>query len=377
MDTEMRRLVVVFLTLCAPMLSAQQLPTIRLGRADAVHPHEFTSITSVRVLSDGRVIVTDGREQRLLILDFATGESRDIGRRGRGPMEYSMVSGALPIGGDSTILNDFMVRRWLVLSRDSIVQTIPPDHPAVVSTRAMFTSADARGRVGMRVDPPVRDGVTQRTERDSAAVVLYSRATGAADTIAKVRQTRRQLSQQTNAEGRITQSSSFVATLMPSQEDFVLFPDGAVAIARLDPFRVDWRLADGRWLKGDSLPVAKIAVDARERRAYEARNPPSQTPMPLPAGMPAPPKADFPRFVPPFPLGSALLIGPRGQLLVRRTKSADFPDMTYLVINRVGRIVGTFTLSSRERVEGASDDALYISERDEDDILRLRRHRWP
>lgn len=376
MNTEMRHFVVVFLTLCAPMLSAQQLPFVRLARAEAVHPHEFTSISSVRALSDSRVIVTDGREQRLLILDFASGESREIGRRGRGPMEYSIVSTVRPLGGDSSILSDFLARRWLLLSRDSIVQTLPPDHPAIVATRAIFMDSDARGRVAMRVDPPLRDGVTLRTERDSAAVVLYSRSTGAADTIAKVRQSRRQLSQQTNAEGVITQSSSLLATLMPSEEGFVLFPDGAVAVARLDPFRVDWRLPDGRWLKGDSLPIAKIAVDARERRAYEARNPPTRTQMPLPAAVTVP-QADFPRWVPPFPMGSGLAPGPRGQLLVRRAKSADFPDMTYLVISRAGRIVGTFTLSNRERVEGASDDALYISERDEDDILRLRRHRWP
>ncbi len=363
------------LTLCLAPLEAQRLPAIRVPAADARHPHEFTSISSLRVLRDGRVIVTDGREQRLLVLDFATGTSRDIGRRGRGPMEYSIVSPVTPLGADSSILVDFSARRWLVLFRDSIVQTIPPDHPAVLATQSFFTGSDARGRVARRVDAEIGDGVTQRTERDSAAVVLYARADGRADTIAKVREARRQLTRQTDSQGRITQSSSLVTQLMPSQEDFVLFADGAVAIARLDPFRVDWLLPDGSWRRGDSLPIPKIAIDAREKRAFEARNPPSQ--MPLPPGFPTPPPADFPRFVPPFPMGAGLVRGPRGLLLVRRSKSADFPDMTHLVIDRTGRIGGTFTLSSRERVEGASDDALFISERDEDDIIRLRRHRWP
>lgn len=365
---------VVCCLLVAPVLSAQQIPAIRLAPPDATHSHEFTSITSLRALSDGRVVVTDGREQRLLVLDFARDESREIGRRGRGPEEYSIVSLVHPIAGDSSIMADVMARRWLVLHRDSIVQTIPPDHPALVASGGIFTSADGRGRVARRVDPTLRDGVTNRTERDSSALVLFARATGRADTVTMLRAAARQLTQRTE-QGRIVSSSSYPTVVMPSEEDFVLFPDGAIAVARLNPFRVDWRLPDGRWLRGDSLPVRKIRVDARERRAFEARNAGSRPQ--APEGFPQPPEPEYPEFVPPFPMGQGLVRGPRGLLLVRRSKSADFPEMTYLVIDRSSRIVGTFTLSNRERVEGASDRALYISERDDDDIVRLRRHPWP
>jgi hypothetical protein len=50
--------------------------------------------------------------------------------------------------------------------------------------------------------------------------------------------------------------------------------------------------------------------------------------------------------------------------------------MTYLVIDRAGKLTGTFTLSNLERVEGVSERAIYISERDEDDLVFLRRHPW-
>jgi hypothetical protein len=373
----MRRRLLALVSLTAVTLSAQQPAAIRLAPPSAVHPHEFTGITSVRELSDGRVIVTDGREQRLLVLDFSTGRSREIGRRGRGPMEYSMVSTVTPLRGDSSIMADFMVRRWLVFDRDSIVQTLPPDHPAVAATEGLFTASDALGRVARRVDRPIRDGVTFITERDSSALVVFDRVTGRADTVAMLRRNPRRRTQQTNADRRIISSSTADTELMPSGEDFVLFPDGALAVARLDPFRVDWRLPDGRWLYGDSLPIPKIPFDARERRAYDARIRPSQgAPPPMPAGIPAAPERIAPRFVPPFPYVGAVSRGPRGLLLVRREKSADFPEMTYLVIDRTSRLVGTFTLSNRERVEGASETALYISERDEDDLIRLRRHPW-
>jgi len=359
--------------LAGASLGAQQIPTIPLPAANAVHPHEFTSITSLRELSDGRVLVTDGREQRLLVLDFRTGTSREIGRKGRGPNEYVTVGFVHAIGGDSSIMTDLSQRRWLLFHRDSIVATVPPDNAAVLAAQGYFLGADATGRVARRVDPPLSDGTTFRTERDSGAVVLFTRRTGRADTVARVRLAPRRLTQKTNADGRITESSTFNTQLMPSEEEHVLFPDGALAVARLDPFRVDWRLPDGRWIRGDSIPIRKIAVDARERRAYAARNSGS-TPPPYPAGF-QPPPAELPRFVPPFVLGG-VLPGPRGQLLVRRAKSADFPTMTYLLIDRTGKAVGTFTLSNRERVVGASATAIYISESDEDDLIRLRRHPW-
>ncbi len=372
----MRRLL---LLICSAGLvvpaGGQQVPAISLAAADAVHPHEFTFITSVRELSDGRVIVTDGREQQLLVLDFATGTSREIGRKGRGPGEYAMVAMVRPLAGDSSMMVDLGTRRWVMFLGDRIVDVVPPDHPAILATQGFFLYADAAGRVVRRFDPPTRDGTTYRTDRDSGAVVFVSRRTGRADTVASVRLAPRRLTQQTNAEGRVIASSTFPTQLLPAEEDFVLFPDGALAVARLDPFRVDWLLPDGRRVRGDSLPVPKLAVTARERRAYEARNAGAQS-QPTPAGVPAPPAADFPQFIPPFPLGQGVFAGPRGLLLVRRTKSADYPAMSYLVIDRRARLVGTFTLSNRERVEGASDRYLYVSARDEDDVVRLRRHAW-
>ena len=362
------------LAVAAAPLVAQQLPSLRLSPANATHPHEFTSVTSLRELADGRVLVTDSREQRLLLLDFGSGASRAVGRAGRGPREYSMVAAVHPLAGDSSIMADYFQRRWLLFHSDSIVGTTPPDHPAVQAIQAIFTHADQRV-VARRVDPPLQDGVTFQTARDSGALVLVDRTSGRADTIAKLRLTPSRRTQQTNAEGRVIASSTFPTQRPSSEESFALLPDGAVAIARLDPFRVDWRLPNGRWVRGDSLPVPKLRFDARERRAFEARIAGPQAA--LPPGFPTPPAADFPEFVPPFPVGlQAVIAGPRGLLLIQRNKSADNPGMTYLVIDRSSRIVGTFTLSNREQVVGASDNALYITERDEDDILRLRRHPW-
>lgn len=366
---------VVFSLASFSTLAAQRIPSYPLPPADAIHPHEFTSISSLRELRDGRVIVTDGREQRLLLLDYRTGESREIGRKGKGPNEYSMVAHVIAIAGDSSAMTDFSNQRWLLLDGDRIVETVPPDNPAVLASQAVFFGADSLGHVVRKVSPTYGDGVTLTTERDSGAVVLISRRSGRADTVAKLRLAPRRMERRSDADGRITFSSTFVTQLLAAEEDFVLFRDGALAVGRHAPFRVDWRLPDGRWVYGDSIPIPKIRVTPRERRVYDERQVAAragQTPMP--AGFPQPPKADFPEFIPAFPMGQGLFAGPRGTLLVRRTKSADFPAMTYLVIDRAGKLTGTFTLSNREAVVGVSDRAIYISERDEDDLVFLRRH---
>jgi len=49
-----------------------------------------------------------------------------------------------------------------------------------------------------------------------------------------------------------------------------LFPDGWIAIARLDPYLVEWRTPDGRTVRGTPLPSARVKVDDAEKRAYMA-----------------------------------------------------------------------------------------------------------
>jgi hypothetical protein len=183
----------------------------------------------------------------------------------------------------------------------------------------------------------------------------------------------------TNAEGRVTFASMMPTGPLLTEEQGVLFQDGTLAVARLDPFRVDWRSPTGEWTMGEPLPVPRIRVNARERAAFMERNeanfrPPAQ-PMPFPTPK-RPEPGDFPDFVPPFPAG-AVTAGPAGMLLVRRTLSADYPDRNYFVIDRRGRLVGGFGLAPGEQVVGVGPRTIYVSQKDEDDIVTIRRHPWP
>jgi hypothetical protein len=362
------------LAVLAPALLAQSAPrTITLPPASATHPEEFTSVTSIRELRDGRVIATDGREQRLLLLDFASGASSEIGRKGGGPLEYAMVAFVHAIAGDSSIMTDFQNQRWLLFASDRPVATVSPTDAAVKAAPfGVIHGADARGRGMARAQAERRVGTVETGREDSTAVLFIDRATGRVDTVARPLNLPRTLMQQRKAAGVVTRSSTMPRILLGSEETAILLTDGTLVVTRVDPFRVDWRSPDGTWTRGQPLAVPRIRIDARERAAYVAR----QQPMNLPPGFQGPPPPDpgnFAEFVPPFPPGNVVMQGPTGTVIIRRTKSADFPGNHYFVIDRVRGLIGEIALPAEKTIVGAGPNAIYVTSRDADDILRLSR----
>ncbi len=365
-----------------PSSICAQVARIALRPADAAHPEEFTVIGSVRELSDGRLLVGDGRERRIVALDFASEAVKPVGRSGSGPGEYRFVTALRPLGGDTTLMTDAGARRILIFHRDSAVATLPADHPAVAATDGgLIFGADRMGRVLTRRQAERRDGETITGREDSTSHVLIPLRGGRQDTVVRTLNMPRVNRISRGPDGRITSSATFPRTLLPAEEQAILFPDGWLAVARIDPFRVEWRTPDGRWVRGRPIPVPLIKLDAREREAHRARYgapappTPATPPPPLPLG--ARPPEEYPEHLPPFASGSALQVGPADLLLIRRPRSADETGTNYFVVDRTGRLVGEIVLRQNETIVGAGPRHLYVSERDEDDILRIRRHPWP
>ncbi|MBL8996206.1 MAG: hypothetical protein JNL44_02725 [Gemmatimonadetes bacterium] len=381
MRRSLRWALVAMIVPVAIPLGAQRPALIKLKPASGQHPEEFTTVFALRELADGRVLVSDSRENRLVVLDFRTGVTKAVGRTGRGPNEYSRAATLFALGADSTLMPDPGSRRWLILAKDSIVVTVPPDDRAVLAVDAFPRAADARGNLLARRERAITEApIEETTSRDSSAFVMVDRARARQDTIAWAMPLPRRTQQTKNAKGEITSMSVMPIGVLGYEESGTLFPDGWFAIARHRPFRVDWRSPNGTWTKGAPLPVAPIRVDARERSAYMERNAENYRPRPeLPPefALKPPTPADFPDIIPPFPSGTGSLIaGPDGVLIIRRTKSADFPASNYFFVDRQGKLLGELALPANETVVGAGQRTLYIAVKDEDDILRLRRHPW-
>ena len=366
------QLTVLLLCLGSVAAAAQVVRAVTVKPPDAVLAEEFTAVSSIRELENGRVLLTDRREQRALVVDFRTGQVSPFARRGHGPGEYGSPPQIFQLAGDSSLLVARTQRRWLLLHGGMVVSTLPPDAPAIVQTQASIIGTDSLGRVLTTKAPQARPGVTVVSTRDSLELVLVDRNSGTSDTVARLRRMASRSSLTLDAQGREKESSFDRPGVMSTEETAAIFPDGAVAIARLDPFRIDWRFANGSWIRGDSLPVRPVALDARQKQWY----------MRAIAGdaAPQPPEtlSGWPATIPPFlSTISPLTAASDGRLLVRRSRDADHNGTRYLIVNRRGQLDGEISLAPNISIVGVGRRSLYTTATDSDGIQRLQRHPWP
>jgi hypothetical protein len=346
-------------------LSAQPVPTVKLNPANATLREEFSnlSISAVRELRDGRVLVVEtGSVSRLVVADFVTNTVTSIGRKGSGPGEFDVAASIFALAGDSTLMLGGM-SRWLVLDGARIVATTKPDDPGLLAARAMILGVDHRGAV-LSFVPGASSG-------DSSAIGLVSRRTGTITPIVKLA-----VGVEPGYPPRDRKGERINGTRgawVAAGEMSCLFPDGWVAVARLNPYRVDWRSPDGTWTRGSALPVPVVRIDEREKRAYMTR-------VAKRSGDPVQPASAYPSWpttVPPFDRFPPPLAAPDGKVLIARTPTADHPEMRYDIIDRAGRLERQLVLGANERILGFGARSVYVAVTDDDGVQRIERHPWP
>ena len=358
--------------LLAVLATTQGSPRISpLPPPNASIEAEFTRIVAIRELADGRVLIADGGDRKLYLADFGTGRASVIGREGGGPGEYRNVGQLFALADDSTLLVDVPGGRWLLLRGAEIVQTVAADAPALRDGYRNPSGADAAGFIiatrlmgassGAGIDVP---------RQDSAHLFRVSRATGRVDTIAAL-QARPARIHMSGPRGQPT-AISITTNPLAAGDLTAMFPDGAVAIARVNPYRVDWVLANRARVTGPPLPFTRISVTEREKNAVMMRQAARSGRAPAAPGL----VDDWPESIPPF-LTGALLTAVDGRLWIRRTASAQAPETVYDVVDRNGTIAARLTMSPNETLAGIGRTMLYSVLTDDDGVQRLRRHPRP
>jgi hypothetical protein len=350
----MIRIALASLTLAA-VPPAQQAGVVRLPPANARIEQEFSDLTTLRELTDGRVLVFDRREERLVVASFANGTVRDVARKGQGPREFEYVAALLALPGDSTIAAD-QTRRWLILAGDSVVAKLLSEHVALQRIALEPLGADRSGHVLTR---SFGGGISANP--DSTTVLLVHRVTGQTDTITQLANNgRRGPVSAVTAPGRMR----VVRVPLMTGESALLFPDGWIAVVRVDPYRVDWRAPEGRWTLGRPLPFRAVRTTAAEKAAFIRRKPGFRN------------ATDWPDELPPFETPVTLLASPEGQLLIRRLPTRAEPGIRYDVIDRTGGRRMQLVLPENQHILGFGAASAYVIETDDDGIQRLRRHPW-
>ena len=358
----------LLLAIASPV-AGQAVPETSLPAPNARLTAEFTRVGSLRQLADGRVLVSDVGETKLYVADFTKQTLAQIGRAGQGPNEYSAIGPLIALSNDSTLLADVRGGRWLLLHGAEIVAMVPPDSPPLRSGARNPLGADWNGHV--LTTPPVRgldgSGSTMIGADDSLWIQRIARSNGATDTLGKARARPSKIT----VTGRDrAQSVSVFVNPLSAGDQVVLFHDGWVAVARVEPYRVDWFAADGRLTRGAELPRKRVRVDdgvkrwVLEENARDAGRP-SQRPEDI--------QADWPEAMPPF-LNNSLVAAPDGLLWIRRAATEPAAKTTYDVVSRQGKLVRRVVMSRGERVVGFGTNAVYSVAVDDEGIQRLRRH---
>lgn len=346
-------------------LSAQP-PTLALGPRTALLAEEFTFVGSVRELSDGRVLIADTNEDRLVVADWRSGRVRSIGRTGAGPAEFEGVGALIAMSGDSTLLLDAGSRsRWLILDRDSIVATITStDSSLRVARTSIFGAARDGSVLGTKfaLEPPDRSGI----QRASAVALRIDRRSGRVDTVTRIRG---------RGVGRrpAPGSTNVIAfqLILAVEDQVLLLPDGWVAVARQDPYRIEWYPRRGTPVVGPVIPWAAPKVDDAEKQAWMQRLRASGSRFPFTVE-----QLPFAETVPPFD-ENALRAMQDGRLLIKRMRWSGSRGNEYDIVDRAGERAGTLALPDTQRIVGFGEGVVFVATADENGIQRLERYRWP
>jgi hypothetical protein len=122
----------MFLILATATAAAAQEPaTWRLAEewrvgGEVEGPHSFLDVRGMDLLTDGRIVLFDARDQQVHFLSTSGQPLRTVGRKGAGPGEYERANGlAVSVRGEVRI-NDPSTNRFTLLAPNGdLVRTIP------------------------------------------------------------------------------------------------------------------------------------------------------------------------------------------------------------------------------------------------------------
>ncbi|MBC7894160.1 MAG: hypothetical protein H7066_02045, partial [Cytophagaceae bacterium] len=211
--------------------------TRAIAAPDAEHPTVFSSVSGVRELSDGRLVVVDRRERAVLLVDFARRTSERIGREGAGPGEIAQPASLLGLPGDTTAVWDGRNARLFFV-----------DAPGAKGRAAPLTADDGRPMPTNLQAPRFADamgrlyfiGVPTDDENlpDSIPILRFARRTSRFDTVGLLKRPQGGDRATLGPPGKQV-TMNFANPFSPA-EAWVVTPDGRVGVVRSPEYRLDW-----------------------------------------------------------------------------------------------------------------------------------------
>ena len=313
------------------------------GPLPGEYPTPFGVITGVHGLADGRLLVVDGRRRAVLLVDWDSAAPVVVGARGDGPAHYLGPMRLFGVRGDTALLEDAELGRLLPVAQSGAVGAPELDrqvHPALWEDLMGLRGADSLGSAWL-AGPVLEERPDGALPRDSTPVLRVDRRTGRADTVAMVRLAALDVVPAGGGAG-----SRFLFQPWRVQDDWAVGPDGRVAVARGDPYRMEWFLPSGERVQGPIVTYQPVPVTAadRERSRDGSR--------------------EWPAVKPAFGYRGAgqwgaVLVDPAGRAWVHRLTAAGEPETRYDIFDEQGVHQGQVTLGAGVLVRGFDPRWIY------------------
>lgn len=377
--------------------TSQPVPVRLLGPVVRVSaPNELGSVSAIRILSDGRVIVNDIRRRQLLLFDSTLMKIGIIAdSTGNLDVAYrSRSAGIIPYRSDSTLFVDPVALGMLVIDPSAHVARVmavprPQDAMFLVggpSGSPMFDSAWRlvhRGTASPVVPKSTFPVIQLPIAPDSAPLVRIDIPTRRLDTLTSYRVFKVESKIDLTASGAI----NVTTTINPLQpvDDWAVSANGEIAILRGRDYHIDWVHPDGTTSSTSKIPFdwermtdsSKRAVLDSSKVVFEKE---LKEAMPalaaiggrgnasVPPGMglvTMPEPTELPDYRPAFNAG-AMHADLGGNLWIRTTKVANGGSV-YDVVDRSGRLVDRILVPRGRVVVGfGAGDIVYTGVLDGD-----------
>ncbi len=363
--------------LLTPLLASAQV--VKLDQPTATLPEPFSSVRGVRELSDGRVLIADWIEDRVVLADLASGATRDVLRQGRGPGEVRLPSALHRLRGDSTLLVDEGNNRIAVLAPDGRVVR---SHLTDVPGRGGVRGIDANGAF-LHAIPSWSEGPNALPD-DSVRLVRWDPASDAAPRQFAVIQGTRYRKDHSPALQPRMPTVGFAA-----QDAWVVTPRGAVAIVRATPYRVEYLMPGRPTVRGPAIAVAPrpVSMDDKLRfmREFAASSPVSGRGPDGGLGRGnAVPEAEIRRMVgtaewaeqfPPF--DASRVIAAADERVWVGAPALPGQPVRYDLFDQTGARVMQVELRPGRRVAHVGARGVYVVAEDTDGVQTIERYRLP
>jgi hypothetical protein len=374
------------------------VPVRTLTAPEAELPNQFTRISGIRELADGRVIVVDAGEKVVALVDLARGTLTRVGREGTGPGEYASPNRVLAAPGDTTIVGDLAGRLSKVAPNGQYAGDVAMPAPSGRNAGARAIGGigafnnrietDAQGRIYRQASEHGTRQARGTGIRDSVAIQRTDLRLGKVDTAAWL-PVPPIVVQMTRDGGGISPGGRPEGPYV-ARTTWVVAPDGRIAIVSPEPYQLTWFAANGQRVAGQPIPFQRVPVTSAEKQWYRD-NYSSQPNMSMSiavdqgGGIRSVSTRPTPYREPGYwpadkdPFGNAphsVLASPSGEVWILRQLPHTEKHPAYDVIGARGELTGRVVIPERSRVIGfGRNGVVYVVRMDDDDLQHLQRFR--